>query len=156
LISCSNDNGSAFVVTGKRRVGVVQSQPAYALDVTGEIRATGDIIAYSDARIKTNVKTIESALEKTMSLRGVTYTRTDIDDKRTKLGVIAQEVLEILPEVVDQDERGKYSVSYGNMTALLIEAVKELSHQNRTQQAEIDTLKGQLASVLQRSINGRI
>ena len=108
------------------RVGINQVAPAYALDVTGVIRATSDILAYSDARVKENIKTIDNALEKTTKLRGVSYTRNDIEDKSTKIGVIAQEVLEVLPEVVSKDNEGKYSVSYGNIVGVLIEAIKEL------------------------------
>ena len=55
----------------------------------------------------------------------------------TKMGVIAQEVLEVIPEVVQQDNEGKYSVAYGNMNGLLIEAIKELK-------AEIEELKSRL------------
>ena len=102
--------------------------------VDGAITASGDITAFSDARVKENVETLEGALDKTLKLRGVSYTRTDIEDKSTKIGVIAQEILEVVPEVVSQDENGMYAVSYGNITALLIEAIKE-------QQKQIDELK---------------
>jgi hypothetical protein len=115
-------------------VGIGTVNPAYALDVTGTIRATGDVIAYSDARVKDNVTTVENALDKVKSLRGVTYTRKDNEDKSRKVGVIAQEVLPILPEVVQQDTEGNYSVAYGNMVGVLIEAIKE-------QQKQIDELK---------------
>lgn len=115
-------------------VGIKQPSPSYALDVTGTIRATGDVIAYSDSRVKDNVESIENALEKVVALRGVSYTRKDTDDKSRKLGVIAQEVLPIIPEVVSKDQHGNYSVSYGNMVGLLIEAIKE-------QQKQIDELK---------------
>jgi hypothetical protein len=100
----------------------------------GDFVAAGDVTAYSDARIKTNVQTIENALDKTLKLRGVTYTRTDSEDTSTKVGVIAQEILEVIPEVVKQNDEGMYSVSYGNLTAVLIEAIKE-------QQKQIDELK---------------
>jgi hypothetical protein len=115
-------------------VGIGSSSPAYKLDVAGTIRATGDVIAYSDARVKTNVKTIEAPLDIVTKLRGVTYNRTDIDDKSEKVGVIAQEVLEVLPQVVQQDSGGNYSVAYGNVVGVLIEAIKELK-------AEIEELK---------------
>jgi len=108
------------------RVGINQEAPAYALDVTGVIRATSDIIAYSDARVKDNVKTIDNALKKVTKLRGVSYTRNDIEDRSTKIGVIAQEILKVVPEVVNKDNEGKYSVSYGNIVGVLIEAIKEL------------------------------
>ena len=104
------------------------------LNLTGNFVASGDVTAFSDARIKTNVQTIENALDKTLKLRGVTYNRADSEDTSTKVGVIAQEILEVIPEVVNQNDEGMYSVSYGNLTAVLIEAIKE-------QQKQIDELK---------------
>ena len=96
-----------------------------------------DITAYSDARVKENVEIIPNAVEKVQSIRGVTYTRNDMDDTDKRyVGVIAQEVLEVLPEAVSEDLNGHYSVAYGNMVGLLIEAIKELK-------AEIDELKSQ-------------
>jgi hypothetical protein len=115
-------------------VGVNDSSPSYKLDADGTIRATGDVIAYSDRRVKENIKTIDNALNKVLKLRGVSYNRKDIDDKSTKIGVIAQEVLETIPEVVEKDLEDKYSVAYGNMAGLFIEAIKELK-------AEIEELK---------------
>jgi hypothetical protein len=115
-------------------VGIGSTNPAYTLDVNGTIRATGDVIAYSDARVKENVETISDALAKITSLRGVSYTRKDSEDKSRKVGVIAQEVLDVLPEVVQQDINGNYSVAYGNVVGVLIEAIKELK-------AEINELK---------------
>ena len=104
------------------------------LSNAGNVTFSGDVTAYSDARVKENVHTIENALDKTLQLRGVTYNRTDSEDKSTKVGVIAQEILEVIPEVVKQNDEGMYSVSYGNLTAVLIEAIKE-------QQKQIDELK---------------
>jgi len=116
------------------RAGIITQSPAYPLDVTGVIRATSDIIAYSDARVKENIVLITGSLDIVKKLRGVTYTRKDIEDKSQKIGVIAQEVLEVLPQVVQQDENGYYSVAYGNIVGVLIEAIKE-------QQKQIDELK---------------
>jgi hypothetical protein len=96
--------------------------------VTGTITASGDITANSDERLKTDVKTIENALYKVMSMRGVSYTK---DDKKS-IGVIAQEIEKIIPEVVHE---GEYkSVAYGNIVGVLIEAVKDLKK-------ELDDLK---------------
>ena len=130
----SGDRDILLTPVNNGNVGIKNTAPSYALDVTGTIRATGDVIAYSDARVKDNVITIDNALEKVTKLRGVSYTRNDVEDKTTKVGVIAQEVLEVLPEVVQQDDEGKYSVAYGNMVGLLIESIKELK-------VEVDLLK---------------
>ena len=113
----------------------------WQLDMSGNMTVAGDVTAYSDARVKTNIHTIENALEKTLALRGVSYNRTDSDDVRTKIGVIAQETLPIVPEVVNQDNAGMYNVSYGNMTALLIEAIKEQQVQIEEMKKEIKELK---------------
>ena len=113
------------------------TESAAGIEVGGSVTATGDVIAYSDARVKENVTTIDNALNKVTKLRGVTYTRKDVKDKETKMGVIAQEVLKVIPEIVHKDDKGMYAVAYGNMNGLLIEAIKELK-------AEIDELKSKL------------
>lgn len=114
------------------RVGIQSTSPEMALDVSGSIRASADVTAYSDERVKENIETVGSALQKTNQLRGVYYNR--IGEVERKIGVIAQEIEQHLPEVVHTDSQGMKSVSYGNIVGLLIEAIKELS-------AEIDSLK---------------
>ena len=98
-----------------------------------------NVTAYSDARLKSDVKTIEGGLEKVSQLRGVTYIRDDNKHGGQQIGVIAQEVEEIIPQVVmtADDEMGTKSVDYGRITAVLIESIKELK-------AEIDELKEKL------------
>ena len=94
---------------------------------TGNFTATGDITAYSDDTLKTNVQLIDGALGRVQAIRGVTFDR--ISDGSTSTGVIAQELKAVLPEAVHTDANGVHSVAYGNITGLLIEAVKELSDQ---------------------------
>jgi hypothetical protein len=106
------------------------------IDTSSNLTMIGNVTAYSDARVKTNIKTIDNALSKVLALRGVTYNRTDLEDKSEQIGVIAQEVKEILPQVV-QETDGRYSVAYGNIVGVLIEAIKE-------QQAQIEELKSRL------------
>jgi len=89
---------------------------------TGDFTAGGNITANSDIKIKKDIKTIENALEKVKSLRGVSFTRIGTDIKN--VGVIAQEVEAVVPELVRESD-GLKSVAYGNITALLIEAIKE-------------------------------
>lgn len=99
--------------------------------ITNNLTVAGTVTATSDIKFKTNVKTISNALSKVVQLRGVEYDRLDTTEHQ--IGVIAQEVEKIIPEVV-KDNAGVKSVAYGNLVGLLIEAVKE-------QQKEIETLK---------------
>lgn len=93
-------------------------------DTSGNFTAAANITAYSDAKLKTNVQTIQEALSLVSRMRGVFYDR--IDDGAHGVGVIAQEMQEVLPQVVIQND-GVLSVAYGNIVGVLIEAVKELS-----------------------------
>jgi hypothetical protein len=87
------------------------------------ITASGDINTTSDRRVKTNIVPIHNALAKTLQIEGVYYHR--VGDATRKVGVIAQDIERILPEVVSGSDLK--SVSYGNITGLLIEAIKELN-----------------------------
>ena len=111
------DGISAGTVSASKAV-IVDSNK----DITGfrNITATNDITAFSDERLKSDVETIDNALDKVMNMRGVSFTK----QAEKKIGVIAQEVEKVLPEVVSD---GEYkSVAYGNMVGVLIEAIKEL------------------------------
>jgi hypothetical protein len=101
--------------------------------LTGDFTATGNITAYSDSSLKSNVHTLEDALSTVCSLRGVSFTRDDLHDQR-QIGFIAQELEVEVPEVVCQLDNGIKTVAYGNVVALLVEAIKELK-------AEIEELK---------------
>ena len=107
------------------------------LYVSGAIRATSTITANSDIRIKSNITKIENALEKVCQISGYTY-NTNYDDKRHG-GVIAQEIDKVFPEIVNTGNDGLMGVEYGNISALLIEAIKE-------QKKEIDELRTIIAS----------
>jgi len=117
--------GSALV---GGNLGIGTAVPAYTLDVLGNIYASGNIIMYSDARLKENIKVIENALDKVCSISGYTFNKKGETVYNT--GVLAQEVLRILPEVVHGSEETNYSVAYGNMVGILIEAIKELKAKN--------------------------
>ena len=118
MIFKGNDGGSAIT--------------ALTLDMSGAGAATfnNDVTAFSDERLKTDIKTIENALEKVSQMRGVTFKRDGVGGT----GVIAQEVQPHLPEVI-HDKQEYLSVAYGNMVGILIEAIKDLKKQ-------VDELKG--------------
>ena len=97
-----------------------------ALTVTGQILSNADVVAYSDARMKTNVVKIESALDKVSKISGYTYDMQGIEfGGQRQAGVLAQELKEVLPEAVVTDDNGYYAVRYTNIIPLLIEALKE-------------------------------
>ena len=101
-------------------VGIGTNSPTQALDVVGNIVASGDINSASDYRLKKDIRTIDNALSKVASMRGVYFTK----DNKNSLGLVAQEVEEVLPEVVTTNEYK--SVAYGNIVGVLVEAIKEL------------------------------
>ena len=104
----------------------------------GALTAADNITAYSDIKLKKNIELIPNALEKVLSVRGVTFERIDTGNRGA--GVIAQEIEKILPEVVMEDEHGIKSVAYGNMVGLLIEAIKE-------QQTHINKLEDKINAI---------
>jgi len=115
-VTTSNINGdAALYINGTTTVGG-------DLSVTGSITADGNITAYSDKRLKSDIKRIENALEKLTSIGGYTYMMNGM----TNTGLIAQEVLEILPEAVSGSEDTKYALAYGNLMGIVVEAIKEL------------------------------
>lgn len=113
----------------------------FAIDPEGNFVARGNVTAYSDIRLKTDIQVIPQALAKVQQLRGVTYERIDSGERQT--GVIAQEVQAVLPEAVINmnDDNKTLSVAYGNMVGLLIEAIKELNHKVDRQAREISELR---------------
>lgn len=123
-------SGSTFSVSAGNGLTQQSSGLAMSGSYSGSFTATGDITAYSDERLKSDVTTIENALDLVDSLRGVYYTK---DDDRG-VGVIAQETEKVLPEVVHDQEDGYKSVAYGNIVGVLIEAIKELK-------AEVEELR---------------
>jgi len=100
------------------------------VNVTGTLTATTNVTVSSDVRFKSNIETIDSALDKVKAMRGVYFDKHGAEDKRS-VGVIAQEMQEVMPEVVvtDDTEDKHLSVAYGNLVGVLIEAVKELSEE---------------------------
>ena len=118
----------------------------------------GEVANYSDQRLKFNIETIQDSLPKVCQLRGVRYNRNDINnDTKKHIGLIAQEVEQIIPEVVNKENQGEgyLSVNYGNLVSLLIESIKELNSkidglktENTTLKQDVDTLKSQMETVL--------
>jgi hypothetical protein len=125
IVGHNNANSPDFIFQGNGNVGVGTATPSEKLEVSGNVLAVGYLYS-SDERLKENVSTIESPLEKIRNLRGVKFDW--IESGETDFGFIAQEVEKVVPELIKRadDEEGLYSVKYGNITSLLVEAFKEM------------------------------
>lgn len=118
---------------------------SYKLEVSGKVKSSG-INETSDERLKKNIVAIENALGKVISMRGVTYDwrKDEFPEKNfsegMQYGLIAQELEQVVPELVSTDNNGWKSIEYSHIVPLLIEAIKE-------QQQTIDRLKGNEARI---------
>ena len=129
--STTNAGATNVRLTTQLMIGA-DSNPAQELHVTGDGVFTGNITAYysSDISLKDNIRPIESALFKVQQIRGVTF---DWNEKSNELqqekghdvGLIAQEVEKVLPEVIQIREDGIKAISYEKVVPLLVEAIKE-------------------------------
>lgn len=104
------------------------SSNMFYVDTSGNFTAAGNVTAYSDIKEKADVETIYGGFELVRRMRGVRYTRVGTLEKG--VGVIAQEMQKVVPEVV-QDNNGTLSVAYGNLVGVLIEAIKDLEQRIR-------------------------
>ncbi len=112
----------------------------------GRFEASNDIVAYSssDIRFKDNVTKIDNSLEKILRIRGVYFDWIEMEkfhgNKGRDVGVIAQEIEEILPEIVTTRENGYKAVKYERLVPLLIESIKDLNKKIEDQQILINSL----------------
>ena len=136
--------------TNAKRLGIGTTAPAQALHVVGSIIATGNITAYySDERLKDLQGAIPNALDKVNKLTGYYYTPNDlavslgVDNEGLEVGVSAQEVEAVLPEIVTKSAIGKNykTVQYDKLTPLLIEAVKELTQKVKDLETKISEME---------------
>jgi hypothetical protein len=136
------DSGVRFKLTDN---GVNIADGGLGVDVApsttdGRIDAANDVVAYStsDKRLKENIKPLDNALDKVMQISGVEFDWKKLTEKEKEtihgneghdVGVIAQEIEEVLPEVVTQRDSGYKAVKYEKIVPLLIEAIKELKQE---------------------------
>lgn len=109
----------------------------------------GFLTENSDGKLKKDIVKIDSALDKINKLNGVSYKWKDKEkrDDKKHIGLIAQDVEAVFPEVVLTDANGIKSVGYGSLVAPLVEAVKELKAKDEALQVENDALKEEIKSI---------
>jgi hypothetical protein len=109
------------------------------ISVLNNIYLKGTILSISDCNLKTNIAKIENPLAKIETISGYTYKRKDTGNLET--GLIAQEVIRILPEVINYNTDNNYTISYGNMAGILVECIKELNEKIKLLNNRIDKLE---------------
>lgn len=121
-------SGAGYLYGTSSSVGFGKGSYSAALDITtGDFTTSGNLTAFSDKRLKTDLVKIDSALNKVAQLTGYVYTRTDTNQRQ--VGLLAQDVQEVLPEAVIENDKKFLSLAYGNLVALLVEAIKELKQE---------------------------
>lgn len=131
-----------FVLDNSGSLGVKVNESSlplsYALDVSGSIRASGTVLQSSDERLKENIYPIDNASSRVSQIEGVYFNWKEKEGKR--VGVLAQQVEKVLPEVVSKDNNGYLNVDYGGIVPLLIEAINE-------QKSIIDDLEARITDL---------
>jgi len=128
-------------------VGIGTTSPSYMLHVNGSVAGVGAYNALSDIRYKKDVQSLAHSLAKILAIRGVTYKWIDEDKygSQTQIGVIAQEIEKIVPEVVTTGSDGVKRVKYTDLIPLVIEAMQELNVDLGVLKAENERLKADSA-----------
>ena len=168
LGSTSHDTYNGKVIIPGGKVGIGIDNPQYKLDIDGDVASSG-VVLTSDERLKKNIATLTLNVEKLKQVKGVSYelkktssvpiiidstanlapaSKTDSlgiggTTRKTRYGVLAQEVKEVFPELVDQRENGYYNVDYIGLIPVLIEAIKEQQEMIDEMQEQIDELRKQ-------------
>ena len=143
---------NALTVLRNGNVGIGSLTPSQKLHVNGNISATGTITP-SDARFKKNIEPIHNSLDKIRQINGVTYYYRSAEFKdlgftdKEQVGVIAQEIEKVLPQLVFTDEKGYKAVDYSKLVPLLIEGIKEQQKQIETSNEELKQLKADMAVI---------
>jgi hypothetical protein len=144
------NNSTYMYLDNNGEIGIGTRNPSERLHVSGSICATGSIGSCSDERFKENIHDIDNALDHIGKIKGVAFNwkreqYPDYDFSEEKqIGFIAQDLKEILPEVVSVGSDGYHSIDYGKLTPVLVEAVKQLKTENDQKDRQIEELSQRL------------
>jgi len=142
-------------------VGIETTTPSYTLHVVGSAAKTTGIYwtNLSDRRLKKNIKPLEGALDRLTRLKGRTFTWKDAGDlnasEGTHIGLVAQEVEEVFPQWVSEDNQGRKQVTLEGLEAVTIEAIKELKLENELLRKRLEILEENL-KVRQSAVNKEV
>lgn len=137
-------NSTSILYVGGGKVGILTSNPQYALDVVGTIRAAS-IITTSDARLKTNIKAIDNALSSLLGINGYSYVLKSNGTKQ--YWVLAQEVEQFFPYIVSTDSNWYKAVNYNGLIAPMIQAIHELDSKVQAVEAKYQSNENRIKAL---------
>jgi len=129
------------------RTGIGTASPSYKVHVIGDIAYTGNVYDVSDVRLKENITPLTNSVEKVSALQGIYFNNKGEPSDKREVGVIAQDVEKVLPELVSTDQDGYKSVDYTKLTVVLIEAFKKLKAENEQLRTQNDSFNQRLTSM---------
>ena len=136
----ADGQGNNTVTLGNSDVtAIYMAEDSGATIYAGNATFGGDVTISSDIRLKSNIVSLGSTLSKLLLIDGKSYTMNS--DGKDKIGVLAQEVQEVFPELVGEDTEGMLTVNYQGLVPVLINALKEQESKINDQQNQIDELK---------------
>ena len=162
FVSADNSGVLNFVTKGNSQMFIDACGNVGSISLLGDytkvhidITLNGTILNYSDRNLKENLKVLTNSLDNIDKINGYSYTRNDVTNIHQRhLGVIAQEVETILPELVYEHNKSKIkSVNYNGLIAMLIECVKELKLENKELKERINNTEQLLKSLVKKIIN---
>ena len=149
FVFVTQPSGWAWYTSAHAEAGAaVTVTQVMVMDAAGNLTGTGNVTGFSDARLKANVQSIQDAVQKVQELRGVTYERIDQPAGSSRLtGLLAQDLIKVLPEAVMTNEHGFMSIAYGNVVGLLVEAIKDLSVEVSDLRLDLSRISSRLDSL---------
>lgn len=122
----------------------------YKLNVLGNVNASGGYTQLSDIHLKKNFEPLENSLQKILQLKGVSFYWKDSSfDSSKQIGFVAQQVEKIFPEIIKTDSKGYKAMSYSQLAAPIVEAIREVNSENQKLKQENLSLKARLQKIEQ-------
>jgi UDP-3-O-[3-hydroxymyristoyl] glucosamine N-acyltransferase len=149
-------NIQRMIIDASGNIGIgTDAVDQFKMEISGNVHLTGTITSDSDRRIKSEIHQLSGCLESIQELNGYSFARVDLEDNGKKhIGVIAQEVETLYPELITAHERtGIKSVNYNGLSAVLIECVKELKTENQSMRERIHSLEQQVRTTTENKDN---
>lgn len=144
-------NANQLVLSPMGFIGIGVSNPTVALDVVGDIQYTGTITDASDRRLKENIEPLGSAISKVRQIKTYSYVMKDDPNQRIEYGVMAQDMLGIIPNLVKTIRGDFYGVNYVGLIPWSIRAIQEVDSETQNLRRENAEIKRELASVKEKN-----